>query len=282
MRDRATQGLKTPDAGVAAATCLPNDKALIKAAVVLLVGLGVQVSAWAWNGHGHRLVARLAETEITPKTQAAIQALLALEPGATLESVSTWADEHRNPTTAAWHYVNFPRGDCHYVAERDCPDGKCIVSALARQLDVLASDAPPEKRLLALKYVVHLAADIHQPLHAGFGDDRGGNSYQVQALGKGTNLHALWDGGLGLLGPERLSDVEPRLRAKMASVSAGRLRPEVMAEESCRIASGDDFYPGRHVSAAYFEQYMPVVQKQVVRASQRLATMLNAAMHSAH
>lgn len=156
-------------------------------------------------------------------------------------------------------YVNFPRGDCHYVAERDCPDGKRIVSALTRQIDVLTSDAPPEKRLLALKYVVHLDADIHQPLHAGFGDDRGGNSYQVQALGKGTNLHALWDGGLGLLGPERLSDVEPRLRAKMASVSAGRLRPEVMAEESCRIASGDDFYPGRHVSADYFGQYMPVV-----------------------
>lgn len=125
--------------------------------MVLLVGLGVQVSAWAWNGHGHRLLARLAETELTPKTQAAIQALLALEPGATLESVSTWADEHRNPTTASWHYVNFPRGDCHYVAERDCPGGKCIVSALTRQIDVLASDAPPEKRLLALKYVVHLA-----------------------------------------------------------------------------------------------------------------------------
>jgi len=275
VRDRIKQGLK------AKATCHSKGKAIIKVAAALLVALGVQASAWAWNGHGHRLIARWAEAELTPKTQAAIQALLALEPGATLESVSTWADEHRNPTTASWHYVNFPRGDCHYVAERDCPDGKCIVSALTRQLDVLASNAPPEKRLLALKYVVHLAADIHQPLHAGFGDDRGGNSFQVQALGKGTNLHALWDGGLGLLGSERLADVEPRLRAKMGSVSAGRRPPEVMAEESCRIASSDDFYPGRHVSAGYFEHYMPVVQKQVVRASQRLATVLNAAMHSA-
>jgi len=44
-----------------------------------------------------------------------------------------------------------------------------------------------------LKYVVHLVADVHQPLHAGFADDRGGNRFQVQSLGRGTNLHAVWD-----------------------------------------------------------------------------------------
>lgn len=277
MRDRTAQGLKAPETGVAAATCLPNGKALIKAAVVLLVGLGVQVSAWAWNGHGHRLVARLAEAELTPKTQAAIQALLALKPGATLESVSTWADEHRNPTTASWHYVNFPRGDCHYVSERDCPDGKCIVSALTRQIEVLASDAPPEKRLLALKYVVHLAADIHQPLHAGFGDDRGGNSYQLQALGKGTNLHALWDTGLALLVHDSL-DLERRLSARMHGEMANTMSAASMAQESCRIASSESFYPPRNVSASYIEQYVPVVEQQLRWAARRLAALLNAAL----
>ena len=53
-----------------------------------------------------------------------------------------------------------------------------------------------EKRMTALKYVVHFVADIHQPLHAGYAEDRGGNQYQLQAFMRGSNLHALWDVGL--------------------------------------------------------------------------------------
>lgn len=76
--------------------------------------------------------------------------------------------------------------------------------------------------------------------------------------------------------------MEPKLRAKVAAASTGRLTPEVMAEESCRIAGAADFYPGRHVPAAYLEQYMPVANQQIVRASGRLARMLNAALNTVH
>lgn len=114
---------------------------------------------------------------LSPAARAQVERLLALEPEATLASISTWADEVRSPTTAAWHYVNFPRdADCHYDTNRMCIQGNCVVGAIERQLAVLPSDAPDEKRLLALKYVVHFIGDVHQPLHAGFADDRGGNS----------------------------------------------------------------------------------------------------------
>nr|CBA32582.1 hypothetical protein Csp_D32870 [Curvibacter putative symbiont of Hydra magnipapillata] len=92
--------------------------------------------------------------------------------------------------------MNFPRGDCNYQQERDCPDGKCVIAAIDRQIEVLRTPGDDEKRLTALKYVVHFIGDIHQPLHAGFGDDRGGNSYQLQAFMRGSNLHAVWDTGL--------------------------------------------------------------------------------------
>ena len=67
-----------------------------------------------------------------------------------------------------------------------------------KQLELLASPAPGEERLVALKYVVHLVADVHQPLHGGFADDRGGNGFQIswKSLERGSNLHALWDSGL--------------------------------------------------------------------------------------
>jgi len=143
------------------------------------------IPAMAWGADGHKIVALLADAQLTPSARKQVDRLLALEPGATLASISTWADEHRNPATAAWHYVNFPRGDCNYQPERDCPDGKCVVAAIDRQVEVLRTNGDDEKRLNALKYVVHFIGDIHQPLHAGYGDDRGGNSYQLQAFMRG-------------------------------------------------------------------------------------------------
>ena len=70
------------------------------------------------------------------------------------------------------------------------------MAAIDRQAEVLKSNALPEKRLNALKYLVHLAGDVHQPLHAGYLNDKGGNTYQLQAFMRGSNLHALWDSGL--------------------------------------------------------------------------------------
>ncbi len=129
--------------------------------------------AHAWGPQGHEVVATLAQARLTTRAQAEIDKLLALESGATLASISNWADEQRSPLTAAWHYVNFPKNTCTYDPARDCPDGSCVVGAINRQLAILGSAAPPEERLMALKYVVHLVGDIHQPLHAGHAEDRG-------------------------------------------------------------------------------------------------------------
>jgi hypothetical protein len=145
-------------------------------------------TAHAWGTQGHQVIANLAYAQLTSKAKAEVDRLLALEPGATLASISTWADETRNKTSASWHYVNFPRDTCTYDPARDCPDGQCVVCAIDEQLAILASNTTDEKRLVALKYVVHLVADIHQPLHAGYADDRGGNKYQTQAFGRGTSL----------------------------------------------------------------------------------------------
>ncbi len=170
--------------------------------VLLLAGLFALLlaatpnTARGWGSQGHQVVANLAQAQLSAKAKREVDRLLALEPVDTLSSISTWADEHRSPATAAWHYVNFPKNSCSYFAERDCPDGKCVVAAIGRQRDTLASTATDEVRLRALKYLVHLVADVHQPLHAGYGEDRGGNSYQLQAFMRGTNLHAFWDSGL--------------------------------------------------------------------------------------
>jgi hypothetical protein len=140
----------------------------------------VAICAHAWGAAAHRLIAEAAYGQLSPAARAAVDDLLTLEPGATFESISTWADEVRSPGTGPWHYVNLPRDSgCMYEATRDCPDERCVVGAIERQTAVLSSGAHGAERLKALKYLVHFVADIHQPLHVGYGDDRGGNLYQV-------------------------------------------------------------------------------------------------------
>ncbi len=229
----------------------------------------------------------IARQHLAPEAAKAAEALLALEPeaGATLASVASWADRIRDKNTAAWHYVNLPRdADCRYVAARDCPGDDCVVGALEVQVKRLASNAPPAERLEALKWVVHLVGDLHQPLHAGFADDRGGNTYQLQAFEKGTNLHAVWDSGLlreiepnAAVLAARLDEADLAMRSPMPSTSLG-FAPAAWAQQSCRIASRADFYPPRELPAAYVQVFSPVVQAQLRDAGLRLAATLNAAL----
>ncbi len=234
----------------------------------------------AWGTQGHRLVAMAAQAQLTPAARTQVEQLLQLDDGASLSSVSTWADEARSPVTAKWHYVNLPQGSsCHYEAKRDCPDGQCIVEAIRRQTRKLANkQMDAEQRLKALKYIVHLVADVHQPLHAGFAFDRGGNLYQVRAFGHGTNLHAVWDTGLIQAWPGGEAALATQVHTAMAKVPAAST-PQAWAEESCRIASSADFYPKDHkLPDAYADRMSPVVVQRLAAAAVRLAATLNEAL----
>lgn len=234
-------------------------------------------TATAWGREGHQLIAHLAAAQLTPIALRAVDQLLALEPGATLASISTWADETRSPSTAAWHYVNLPRASsCTYDAARDCAGGRCVVTAIESQLAILRSArANDQKRLTALKYVVHLVGDVHQPLNAGFADDRGGNSYQLQAFGRGTNLHALWDSVLLVRRNEDHEDALARLRLLPVPSAERSASMATAVQQACRIVSEPSFYPARKLPDDYVAQHAPVLDRQLAFAGARLAEILN-------
>lgn len=244
-------------------------------ACLLLAALMVSPQAAAWGSQGHQAVAAMAWELLQPPARAEVKRLLALEPGETLESLSTWADEHRNPATGPWHYVNFSRGNCHYLPARECPDGSCVVAAIERERAIWASNANDGARLKALKYLIHFVADVHQPLHAGYLDDRGGNQFQLRAFMRGSNLHAVWDSGLlhqmdldngalvSLL--EKIPMQGIKLQASMAEV----------AEESCRLVETPGFYPADRADQAYAQQFSPLMLTRLATAARRLAWMLD-------
>lgn len=144
-----------------------------------------------------------------------------------------------------------------------------MVEAIGAQLAILKSRAPDVERLQALKYVVHLVGDVHQPLHAGYADDKGGNTVQLQSFGKGSNLHSLWDSGLVA---NRVGGAIA-LRQEMSAASSGIANPAaadaaLWAIESCKIVEAPGFYPdSRKIDSAYIAIHDETLRARLAAAA---------------
>jgi hypothetical protein len=250
--------------------------------VALVALLSCMPVALAWGPRGHRIVAELAEAQLTPQARAAAQKLLALRGAQHLDDVANWADDLRDTDPALFrrtrrmHFVNFHSRDCIYTPPRDCRDGECAVVAIDKYSAILANRAnPPAERAEALAFVVHFVGDVHQPLHADYRHDAGGNDFQVRWRGHGTNLHHVWDSLM--LDSAHLSATQftDKLAAQHARIATGGT-PAQWAEESCRIDRDDGVYPGsRRIDAAYVELELPVAERRLRQAGSRLAALLN-------
>ena len=254
-----------------------------------LLAISVVLPAQAWGPLGHRLVARLADDDLTPQARAAVARLLDGEADPTLAGVANWADQLRandpdlGKRSARWHYVNIGDPGCAYDDARDCPGGNCVVAALEEQVRILADPGRSDaERRQALKFVVHFAGDVHQPLHAGHAEDRGGNDYQVNWRDKGSNLHSLWDSGM--LNAQGLDENAwlARLRALPAPAPVSPLparAPQLWAEQSCQLVAAPGLYPQGHViDDAYVTTHLPQAERQLRLGGARLAAILNQAL----
>lgn len=250
--------------------------ALVTCVLILAGG-----AAAAWGAKGHRLVAELAQERLDAKTAEEVSRLLRLEGYQSLADVSTWADEIKDRRTARWHFVNFEPGSCKYDAGKHCRGGECAVGAVVDQLAILGSHRPDAERLQALKFVVHLVADLHQPLHAGFAHDKGGNEFQVRWAGRGTNLHAVWDSGIFETFPGGVSEMRQTIKGSSGGEPRQLGGPRDWAEASCRIAQRDDMYPKDRTPVISYQRWAEgVAVQQLDRASWALAGALKMAMSS--
>ncbi|MGH8116265.1 MAG: S1/P1 nuclease [Rhodanobacteraceae bacterium] len=239
-------------------------------------------AAFAWGPLGHRIVADLAAAQLTPAARAEVARLLAVTGARDLSQVANWADRLRDTDPALFrrtkrlHYVNFHSADCIYDLPRDCRRGDCAVAAVDKYSAILANRAnPPAQRAQALAFVVHFVGDVHQPLHADYRDDAGGNDFQVRGRGRGTNLHKVWDSLM--LNSAHLSAAAytHKLEAERAPIAAGGT-PAQWAEESCRIDRDGGVYPAsRFIDAAYVARERPIAEQRLRQAGARLAGLLN-------
>jgi len=272
----------------------------------LLLALGSS-SAFAWGAKGHRVIAALAETQLTPAAQAAVRTILQDE---SLIDASIWADTMRGSRddqefwsrhAATWHYVNLEPGQA-YTDSAPNPMGDAIAAletfaailldepppegpvhtALLAHLGPEAAESPELKRF-ALRFLLHIIGDLQQPLHSGYAGDRGGNTIAVSWFGKPGNLHSLWD---TLLLEHQYPDeavLVSRLQNRLRSTPAIDLRymeratPAEWLEECQRLlariharrSDTNDY------AEAYAAEFVPSVEQQLLKGGLRTAWVLN-------
>lgn len=166
---------------------------MFKRIVVLLIISTCSFQTFGWGITGHRTVGFIAEKYLSKKAKKKINKLLN---GRSLAVVSTWMDEVRSDSrydyAETWHWVTIPEGLVYEKTEKN-PDGDIIESIIRIEKELKSESLGKEKEAEALKMLVHLIGDIHQPLHVGTGEDMGGNQRKVKWFWDNTNLHSVWD-----------------------------------------------------------------------------------------
>ena len=162
----------------------------------MLPVLTVSNSALGFGAQAHRVIGHIGERYLCAEARLAIAEL---NPGYDLAEAGLWADKIRSNKRYAqarpWHYLNVP--DRVAVADRTIAAEGDVLVALERFRAVLADATQPRReRREAYLFVVHFVADVHQPLHIGRAEDRGGNTIDVRVNGRRTNLHSWWDTGV--------------------------------------------------------------------------------------
>jgi hypothetical protein len=182
-----------------------------------------------------------------------------------------------------------------------------VLTAIDWDLKVLSSPtATDQEQLDALKFLGHWVADVHQPLHVSFEDDRGGNGVKVTGGICGGNLHGVWDTCIvGRSLGTNAAAIASWLRGEITDEQRSEWlasRPIDWANESFAIATSPGVsycvqtnagcwydhdrerleagQPEKTVliDAAYMEVNAPVVRDRLSRAGVRLAGLLNKAL----
>ncbi len=242
--------------------------------------------ALAWGKTGHRVVAAIADSQLSGLARAHVEEILGH--GETLDEAANWPDEMRSDPAPFWQKVATP---WHYVTlngilyDHAPPAGDAIKALAKFRATLKDPNASLADKQLALRFIVHLVGDLHQPLHAGKCCDKGGGEVKVSWFGKPMNLHVVWDSAM--VDDEQLSFTE--LAAKLERHMTNRqvigwwdINPRDWISESAQIR--ETVYPpppaGRNrvpdLSYSYIYRFKPVMEERLQKAGVRLAAYLNA------
>lgn len=248
--------------------------------VGMLAASSASQMAHAWGQTGHRVTGQIAELYLSRDARTAIGSILENEG---LAEISTYADDNRSNPAEFWqeianpfHYVTVPAGKTY--SEVGAPAKGDSVTAINMYTKSLKDpNSTRAEKQLAIKMLVHIIGDLHQPLHAGNGTDRGGNDVKLTFFWEESNLHRVWDSGI--IDRKQLSYTEwyhflaPKISAEQAA-QWQTTDPLVYIKESTQIR--DTIYPNSAtLSWQYLYDHTPTTKLRLQQAGVRIAAHLN-------
>lgn len=254
----------------------------------LVLGIAIiyaPLQSMAWGAEGHRIAGQIADSYLTAKARTAIKSILGDE---SIAITSNWADFIKSDPTfsylSAWHYVDLDKEYAlpelqEFLKQDTKVDAYTKLNFLISELK--KKDLSKENKLLYLRLLIHIVEDVHQPLHVGHTDDKGGNDIKLTWFNNPTNLHSVWDSQL--IDFQQLSYTEYTAMINHTSaVQRDELQKAPISQwlfESSQICS--KLYAETKNGDAlngykYNFDHIAIVNQQLLKAGVRLAGILNA------
>lgn len=146
-----------------------------------------------WSATGHRVVGKIADKHLKRKAKKEVNRLLKRK---SLAFVSTFADEIKSDKKYnkyyTWHYINMPFDETYENSKKN-PKGDLVTGIEYCRKIIKDENASDDDKAFYLKLLIHLIGDLHQPMHIGLEEDKGGNDFKLQWFYKDSNLHRVWD-----------------------------------------------------------------------------------------
>jgi hypothetical protein len=249
-----------------------------------------------WGQEGHKIVAQIASDRLTSEAKSIVTQFIGSD---TLADIAPMPDAYDHSPAGRWsapcHYCDLPRNATNFTMAY-CP-GFCVVKSVLNYTSILsktesnptACDFDTGVEPCALEFLVHYTGDIHQPLHVGYGDDRGGNSVKVEWFSSKSNLHQVWDEKIiqkwtesvdtGVKELEGMINNDPSLVKKYLS----NMNPEEWADESFGyvqstvydFSDSDESRKEIKLGEAYYKRNLPIVKQRLIAGGLRLGEILN-------
>ncbi len=232
-----------------------------------------------WGKTGHRATGEIAQKYLSKKAQREIDKLLK---GQSLAFVANYGDDIKSDNAyrsySTWHYVNFPF-DRTYESHPKSEKGD-LVQGIFTCIEMLKSDTSTEaEKIFHLKMLVHFIGDLHQPLHVGLAEDRGGNKHQVRWFKKGTNLHTVWDTTMiedyNMSYTELAANTAKLSKPQLVELQKGSVEDWMYDSRNLCKQVYENTEIGAKLGYRYMYDYMDVVRSQLQKGGIRLAVLLN-------
>lgn len=252
--------------------------------ITLVISLLMSIHSYSfanveWGKTGHRAVGEIATKHLKKKVLKKIDKLLG---GESLAFVSTYADEIKSDKRFnkfySWHYVNFPMDSDYNSSEKN--EKGDIVTGINFCVEVLKNkDSSKEDKVFYLKMLVHLIGDLHQPLHVGRAEDKGGNTIQVQWFKKGTNLHHVWDIDMiekwNMSYMELCDNAKDLTKKEIQELQNGSILDWIRESRSLAKKVYNSVENGDKLSYRYSYDHLETLRTQLQKGGIRLAGILN-------